>query len=221
MEEPLPAMTFVVRRAMNFDARLPILQVKGKDSAAGRTASSSLSHGGTTKATSRPSTSLSAQQASEPTLGASSHPPQTPLTKVQPMPGVPNTRKDHRRNSSRFNVSRNRELIKLPPLKDAAANERESLFIQKLQQCCAVYDFQLDPLSDLKWKEIKRAALNEMIDFITSNRGVITDFIYPDAVTMVGRNVDATTTQFSLLVCRESLSHSAAHIQLIGCRLRS
>lgn len=116
---------------------------------------------------------------------SSPHPPQTPLTKVQPMAGVPNIRKDNRRNSSRFNISKNRELVKLPLLKEAIPNERESLFVQKLQQCCTVFDFQLDPLSDLKWKEIKRAALNEMIDYITSNRGVITDAIYPEAVRMV------------------------------------
>lgn len=103
------------------------------------------------------------------------------------MTGAPNIRKDNRRNSSRFNISKNRELIKLPLLKETSANERESLFVQKLQQCCTVFDFQTDPLSDLKWKEIKRAALNEMIDYITSNRGVITDSIYPEAVRMVRR----------------------------------
>lgn len=104
------------------------------------------------------------------------------------MTGVPNIRKDNRRNSSRFNISKNRELVKLPLLKEAAPHEREALFVQKLQQCCTVFDFQLDPLSDLKWKEIKRAALNEMIDYITSNRGVITDPIYPEAVRMVNNN---------------------------------
>ena len=114
-----------------------------------------------------------------------SHPPPTPLTQIQPMAGVPNKRIDHRRSSSRFNISKNRELVKLPLLKEAPVNERESLFIQKLQQCCTVFDFQLDPLSDLKWKEIKRAALNEMIDYITSNRGIVTDQIYPEAVRMV------------------------------------
>jgi len=112
------------------------------------------------------------------------------------MAGVPNIRKDNRRNSSRFNISKNRELVKLPLLKEAAANERESLFVQKLQQCCTVFDFQLDPLSDLKWKEIKRAALNEMIDYITSNRGVITDSIYSEAVRMVNRLI-----KFTLIIC--------------------
>ena len=127
---------------------------------------------------------------------AASHPPQTPLTKVQPMTGVPNIRKDNRRNSSRFNISKNRELVKLPTLKDVSASERESLFVQKLQQCCIVFDFQLDPLSDLKWKEIKRAALNEMIDYITTNRGVITDPIYCEAVRMVNTNEYISSVYF-------------------------
>jgi serine/threonine-protein phosphatase 2A regulatory subunit B' len=121
-----------------------------------------------------------------------SHPPPTPLIKVQPLAGVPNLRKDNRRNSSRFNITKNRELIKLPSIKESANNERESLFVQKLQQCCTVFDFQMDPLSDLKWKEIKRAALNEMIDYITTNRSVITDAIYPEAVRMVRFVFDVT-----------------------------
>ena len=63
--------------------------------------------------------------------------------------------------------------------------EREELFIQKLRQCCTIFDFAVDPLSDLKWKEIKRAALNELVDFVTHQRGVITEAIYPEAVHMV------------------------------------
>jgi len=48
-----------------------------------------------------------------------------------------------------------------------------------------VFDFASDQLSDLKYKEVKRAALNELIDYVTTNRGVITDAIYPEAVRMV------------------------------------
>jgi serine/threonine-protein phosphatase 2A regulatory subunit B' len=148
-----------------------------------------MGNSGSSKSNFRPTNSLSTQQQSDTNFTSSaSHPPQTPLTKVQPMAGVPNLRKDNRRNSSRFNISKNRELVKLPLLKEAAANEREALFVQKLQQCCTVFDFQLDPLSDLKWKEIKRAALNEMIDYITSNRAVITDSIYPEGVRMVNNS---------------------------------
>lgn len=70
-------------------------------------------------------------------------------------------------------------------LSDAPANVREQLFIEKLRQCLVIFDFNLDPLSDLKFKEVKRAALNELVDFITHNRGVISEAIYPEAVMMV------------------------------------
>lgn len=68
---------------------------------------------------------------------------------------------------------------------DATPAEREDLFIQKLRQCMVLFDFIQDPLSDLKWKEVKRAALNEMVEYVTQNRGVITDAIYPEAIQMV------------------------------------
>ena len=63
--------------------------------------------------------------------------------------------------------------------------EREDLFTKKLQQCSVVFDFISDPLSDLKWKEVKRAALNELVEFVTHQRSVITEPIYPEAVKMV------------------------------------
>jgi len=68
---------------------------------------------------------------------------------------------------------------------DVAASEREALFTEKLRQCMTLFDFIQDPLSDLKWKEIKRAALNELVEYVTQNRSVITDAIYPEAVQMV------------------------------------
>lgn len=48
-----------------------------------------------------------------------------------------------------------------------------------------LFDFVADPLSDLKWKEVKRGALLEMVEYVTSQRGVITEAIYPEAVNMV------------------------------------
>lgn len=68
---------------------------------------------------------------------------------------------------------------------DASAADREELFVQKIRQCCVLFDFVSDPLSDLKWKEVKRAALHEMVDYTTAQRGVITEAIYPEAVNMV------------------------------------
>ena len=63
--------------------------------------------------------------------------------------------------------------------------ERDELFVSKLKQCCVVFDFAHDPLSDLKYKEVKRAALNELIDYVTSNRNVLNENVYQDAVRMV------------------------------------
>lgn len=68
---------------------------------------------------------------------------------------------------------------------DVPPADQEKLFIQKLRQCCVLFDFVSDPLSDLKWKEVKRAALSEMVEYITHNRNVITEPIYPEVVHMV------------------------------------
>ncbi|XP_054154121.1 serine/threonine-protein phosphatase 2A 56 kDa regulatory subunit gamma isoform-like isoform X2 [Oppia nitens] len=107
--------------------------------------------------------------------------------------GVSPTLKTARRqSSSRFNISQNRELQKLPALKDASVQEREELFIQKLKQCCVLFDFLTDPLSDLKWKEVKRAALHELVEYIMTQRNVITENIYPEVVAMFSINVFRT-----------------------------
>lgn len=43
----------------------------------------------------------------------------------------------------------------------------------------------MDPVSDLKGKEIKRACLNELVDYIASGRGVLTEAVYPKIIEMV------------------------------------
>lgn len=77
---------------------------------------------------------------------------------------------------------------------DASPTDKEELFVQKIRQCCVLFDFVSDPLSDLKWKEVKRAALHEMVDYVTTQRGVVTDAIYPEAVNMVSSSTYVTTT---------------------------
>jgi serine/threonine-protein phosphatase 2A regulatory subunit B' len=98
---------------------------------------------------------------------------------------TPLVKRDKKQSSSRFNISKNRELQKLPLLKDAPQNEREKLFLEKIQQCCTIFDFSSDPLSDLKWKEIKRQALNEMVEYVTTNRGILTESVIEEIVKMV------------------------------------
>ncbi|KAM3852889.1 serine/threonine-protein phosphatase 2A 56 kDa regulatory subunit gamma isoform 2-T2 [Vipera latastei] len=101
-------------------------------------------------------------------------------------------KKEKRQSSSKFSIASNRELQKLPALKDVPSGEQEKLFIQKLRQCCVLFDFVSDPLSDLKWKEVKRAALSEMVEYITHNRNVITEPIYPEVVHMFAVNMFRT-----------------------------
>lgn len=67
---------------------------------------------------------------------------------------------------------------------DATSNEQQELFCQKLQQCCILFDF-MDSVSDLKSKEIKRATLNELVEYVSTNRGVIVESAYSDIVKMV------------------------------------
>uniref|UniRef100_A0A915PU14 Serine/threonine protein phosphatase 2A regulatory subunit n=1 Tax=Setaria digitata TaxID=48799 RepID=A0A915PU14_9BILA len=71
---------------------------------------------------------------------------------------------------------------------DAPTVEQSSLVIQKLQQCQKIFDFY-DPVAQLKSKEIKRAALNELIDHITTVKGAITESIYPEVIKMVSKNI--------------------------------
>lgn len=67
---------------------------------------------------------------------------------------------------------------------DVPPSEQEELFIRKLLQCAVVFDF-MDPVSDLKGKEIKRATLNELVDYITAGKGVLTEPVYPEIIRMV------------------------------------
>ena len=88
---------------------------------------------------------------------------------------------------------------------------REELFIQKLRQCCVIFDFNLDPLSDLKYKEVKRAAITELVEFMTSQRGVITELIYPEAVAMVRSNLVGVVSLFAV-----GVSYGSREISMNG-----
>ncbi|XP_013931757.1 PREDICTED: serine/threonine-protein phosphatase 2A 56 kDa regulatory subunit gamma isoform isoform X2 [Thamnophis sirtalis] len=118
--------------------------------------------------------------------------PATQLSKIKVTSTQATAKKEKRQSSSKFSITSNRELQKLPALKDVPLAEQEKLFIQKLRQCCVLFDFVSDPLSDLKWKEVKRAALSEMVEYITHNRNVITEPIYPEVVHMFAVNMFRT-----------------------------
>lgn len=70
---------------------------------------------------------------------------------------------------------------------EVPTHQRHELFLRKLIQCQVVFDFN-DASSQLKGKEIKRQALQEMIDYIVTTKGAIVDPIYPEAIRMVKKH---------------------------------
>jgi serine/threonine-protein phosphatase 2A regulatory subunit B' len=65
-----------------------------------------------------------------------------------------------------------------------APNKRTELFLKKLAQCQVLFDFS-DPSSDLKGKDIKGQALQDMLEYITTTKDVLTSAVYPQAIKMV------------------------------------
>ncbi|XP_041827642.1 serine/threonine-protein phosphatase 2A 56 kDa regulatory subunit gamma isoform isoform X1 [Melanotaenia boesemani] len=113
--------------------------------------------------------------------------------------------------------------VALLHFRDVPPAEQEKLFIQKLRQCCVLFDFLSDPLSDLKWKEVKRAALSEMVEYITHNRNVITEPIYPEVVHMFAVNMfrtlppssNPTGAEFDPEEDEPTLEAAWPHLQLV------
>ncbi|KAI8330488.1 protein phosphatase 2A regulatory B subunit [Chlamydoabsidia padenii] len=108
-------------------------------------------------------------------------------------PIIPIGRSPRRRKSSRFHidVQNNQELEKYPGFNEVLPAQRQDLFCRKLAQCTVLFDFE-DPNSNLKSKDIKRQALQEMVDYVSTNRGVITETIYPKVIRLFSVNLFRT-----------------------------
>ncbi|XP_023829859.1 serine/threonine-protein phosphatase 2A 56 kDa regulatory subunit alpha isoform [Salvelinus sp. IW2-2015] len=121
--------------------------------------------------------------------------------------------------SSQFRTQTFTELSPLPQLKDATSTEQQELFTQKLQQCCMLFDF-MDSVTDLKSKEIKRATLNELVDYVSTNRGVLVETAYPEISNMICTNIFRTlppsdNPDFDPEEDEPTLEASWPHIQLV------
>ncbi|KAL2919538.1 serine/threonine-protein phosphatase 2A 56 kDa regulatory subunit delta isoform [Polyrhizophydium stewartii] len=81
-----------------------------------------------------------------------------------------------------------RQLVAIPHV---PVSERQDLFIKKIQQCNVLFDFN-DALSDLKGKEIKRQTLTELVEYVSNNRGVIAEQVYPEIMNMFATNLFRT-----------------------------
>ena len=76
----------------------------------------------------------------------------------------------------------------------------ESLLLKKIDQCCYLFDFS-DPTAELRGKEVKRAALSEMLEFISASKGVLTDPVYPEILRMVSTDEKVLSVCLSVCVC--------------------
>lgn len=102
--------------------------------------------------------------------------------------GIDGIRPPKRHNSSRFEISEKRELERLPSFSEVPTEELADLFLKKVDQCKVIFDFS-DPSSDIQGKDIKRIALHELLDFITSNHFTITEQMYAAVVEMFAKNL--------------------------------
>ncbi|CAB4409748.1 unnamed protein product [Rhizophagus irregularis] len=120
-------------------------------------------------------------------------PKRDPLNRLKGTPKdvIPISKAPRRQRSSRFHVTEKVELEKLPNFNEVPSDKRQDLFLRKLSQCAVIFDFN-DASADLKGKEIKRSTLAELLEYITTNRGVITEPIYPEVVSMFAINLFRT-----------------------------
>ncbi|GAV07420.1 hypothetical protein RvY_17255-2 [Ramazzottius varieornatus] len=116
-----------------------------------------------------------------------------------------------------------RQLEALPKIKDTPdPQEREQLFCAKLRQCSVIFDFT-EPLSDIQYKEIKKNALQEMLDYVGNNKNVLSQPIYGEMFHMVAVNLFRTlppaSTPFGAEFDPEedepTLEASWPHLQLV------
>ncbi|KAF9210221.1 hypothetical protein BGZ59_009741 [Podila verticillata] len=111
--------------------------------------------------------------------------------KNSPKDAIPISKTPRRQRSSRFHVTERVTLERLQALDEVAHIDRQELFLKKIGQCAVIFDFN-DASSELKGKEIKRQTLSEILEYITNNRGVITEPVYPEVVNMFATNLFRT-----------------------------
>ncbi|KAJ1392449.1 Protein phosphatase 2A, regulatory B subunit, B56 [Sesbania bispinosa] len=79
----------------------------------------------------------------------------------------------------------------LPAFKDVPSAEKPSLFVKKLRMCSVVFDFT-DPAKHSREKEIKRQALVELVDHVTSANAKFSETVIQEVVKMVSVNIFRT-----------------------------
>ncbi|TMW90194.1 hypothetical protein EJD97_016089 [Solanum chilense] len=76
----------------------------------------------------------------------------------------------------------------LPLFRDVQISERQVLFFRKLQICCFQFDFT-DTMKFVREKEIKRQTLVELVDYVQSGAGKISESNQEEMVKMIAVNI--------------------------------
>ncbi|XP_022759027.1 serine/threonine protein phosphatase 2A 59 kDa regulatory subunit B' zeta isoform-like isoform X2 [Durio zibethinus] len=79
----------------------------------------------------------------------------------------------------------------LPGFRDVPSSEKQNLFHRKLNMCCVVFDFS-DPSKNHREKDIKRQALSELVDYISSVTSKFNEVAMQDITRMVAVNLFRT-----------------------------
>ncbi|CAO3645552.1 unnamed protein product [Mucor hiemalis] len=108
--------------------------------------------------------------------------------KNAPIDQIPISKAPRRQKSSRFYVTEKVVLEPTPAFHEVPGHMRPDLFIQKIKQCTVVFDFS-DASAELREKEIKRQTLQEILEHISMNRGVLAENVYPEIVHMFAINL--------------------------------
>ena len=76
----------------------------------------------------------------------------------------------------------------LPLLRDIPVSERPHMFSRKIQICCVQFDFA-DQMSSLREKEIKRQILVELVEFVQSGSGKLSETMQEELIGMISVNI--------------------------------
>jgi serine/threonine-protein phosphatase 2A regulatory subunit B' len=107
---------------------------------------------------------------------------------IERFTGIDGIKAPRRHNSSRFEISEQRELERLPGFGDVPPSEHNGLFMRKVDQCKVIFDFN-DPAADIQGKELKRTALRELIEYVSTTPMAITEAMYVSVIEMFARNL--------------------------------
>ncbi|KAI8352812.1 phosphatase 2A regulatory B subunit-domain-containing protein [Choanephora cucurbitarum] len=108
--------------------------------------------------------------------------------KNAPIDQIPISKAPRRQKSSRFYVTEKVQLEPTPAFHEVPSHMRPDLFLKKIKQCTVIFDFS-DASAELREKEIKRQTLQEILDHISMNRGVLTENVYPEIINMFAINL--------------------------------